>query len=93
MVGKAAAKGAKVILLPELYSSHYFGQSEDVAKYEFAKLRNRVSFQVLSVLGKNGVVRIVLFFKKRMIGYCFEEREKTNVERPDRSGFFQNNFI
>ena len=32
-VKDAANKGAEVILLPELYSSHYFCQSEDVDNF------------------------------------------------------------
>ena len=35
-VTQAAQQGAEVICLPELYSSHYFCQSEDVANFELA---------------------------------------------------------
>lgn len=68
-VKQAADKGAEVILLPELYSSHYFCQSEDVANFEFAEPRNGVSFQEFSALAKElGIVIIVPFFEKRMSG-------------------------
>ena len=33
-IRKAASGGAQVICLPELYSSHYFCQSEDVANFD-----------------------------------------------------------
>jgi N-carbamoylputrescine amidase len=33
----AANQGAEVITLPELYSSHYFCQSEDVDNFAFAE--------------------------------------------------------
>ena len=36
-VKDAANKGAEVILLPELYSSHYFCQSEDVDNFALAE--------------------------------------------------------
>ncbi|WP_031428187.1 carbon-nitrogen hydrolase [Flavimarina sp. Hel_I_48] len=68
-VRDAAAKKAEVILLPELYSSHYFCQSEEVANFEFAEPRDGVSFQEFSALAKElGVVIIVPFFEKRMPG-------------------------
>ncbi len=68
-VREAASKGAEVILLPELYSSHYFCQSEDVDNFKFAEPRNGVSFQEFSALAKElGVVLIVPFFEKRMAG-------------------------
>lgn len=68
-VTKAAKKGAEVICLPELYSSHYFCQSEDVNNFEFAEPLYDVSFQEFSKLAKQlGVVIIVPFFEKRMVG-------------------------
>ncbi len=36
-VKKAAKEGAQVICLPELYSSHYFCQSEDVDNFALAE--------------------------------------------------------
>ncbi|MFM1877379.1 MAG: formamidase [Bacteroidota bacterium] len=65
----AAAGGAKVICLPELYSSHYFCQSEDVANFELAEPLYDISYQTFSALAKElGVVIIVPFFEKRMAG-------------------------
>ncbi|HZW63628.1 MAG TPA: carbon-nitrogen hydrolase [Flavobacteriaceae bacterium] len=68
-VEKAAEKGAEVICLPELYSSHYFCQSEDVANFAFAESLYSTSFTAFSALAKKlGVVIVVPFFEKRMAG-------------------------
>ncbi|WP_242117433.1 carbon-nitrogen hydrolase [Aestuariivivens sediminicola] len=68
-VRKAAGKGAEVICLPELYSSHYFCQSEDTANFALAEPLYSTSFKAFSDLSKSlGVVIIVPFFEKRMSG-------------------------
>lgn len=68
-VKDAANKGAEVISLPELYSSHYFCQSENVANFELAEPLYSTSFIAFSALAKElGVVIIVPFFEKRMAG-------------------------
>ena len=68
-VRKAAQQGAEVISLPELYSSHYFCQSEDIANFELAEPLYSTSFIAFSELAKElGVVIIVPFFEKRMAG-------------------------
>ncbi|NVK83569.1 MAG: carbon-nitrogen hydrolase [Cytophagia bacterium] len=68
-VTKAANEGAEVILLPELYSSHYFCQSEDTDNFALAEPLYDVSFKAFSALAKElGVVIIVPFFEKRMAG-------------------------
>lgn len=68
-IREAAAKGAEVISLPELYSSHYFCQSEDVSNYALAEPLGDVSFTAFSAVAKElGVVIIVPFFEKRMAG-------------------------
>ena len=64
-VRKAAGKGAEVICLPELYSSHYFCQSEDTANFALAEPLYSTSFKAFSNLSKSfGVVIIVPFFEK-----------------------------
>ena len=66
-VRDAAKEGAEVISLPELYSSHYFCQSEDINNFSLAEPLYDVSFQAFSKLAKElGVVIIVPFFEKRM---------------------------
>ncbi|MDC6386250.1 acyltransferase [Flagellimonas taeanensis] len=68
-VRKAAAKGAEIISLPELYSSHYFCQSEDTENFSLAEPLYSTSFNAFSALAKElGVVIIVPFFEKRMAG-------------------------
>jgi len=68
-VRDAALLGAEVISLPELYSSHYFCQSEDVANFAIAEPLYSTSFIAFSALAKElGVVIIVPFFEKRMAG-------------------------
>jgi N-carbamoylputrescine amidase len=68
-VRDAASQGAEVISLPELYSSHYFCQSEDVDNFALAEPLYGTSFIAFSALAKElGVVIIVPFFEKRMAG-------------------------
>ena len=68
-VEKAAGQGAEVICLPELYSSHYFCQSEDVENFALAEPLYSTSFKAFSALAKAlNVVIIVPFFEKRMQG-------------------------
>ena len=68
-VREAAKQGAEVISLPELYSSHYFCQSEDVDNFALAEPLYSTSFTAFSALAKElGVVIIVPFFEKRMVG-------------------------
>ena len=68
-VRDAASQGAEVISLPELYSSHYFCQSEDVDNFTLAEPLYSTSFIDFSALAKQlGVVIIVPFFEKRMAG-------------------------
>ena len=68
-VREAAKMGAEVISLPELYSSHYFCQSEDVDNFALAEPLYSTSFVAFSALAKElGVVIVVPFFEKRMAG-------------------------
>jgi N-carbamoylputrescine amidase len=68
-VRDAAKQGAEVISLPELYSSHYFCQSEDTENFALAEPLYSTSFIAFGELAKElGVVIIVPFFEKRMAG-------------------------
>ena len=68
-VKKAANEGAEVICLPELYSSHYFCQSEDTDNFALAEPLYSTSFIAFSELAKElEVVIVVPFFEKRMAG-------------------------
>jgi N-carbamoylputrescine amidase len=71
-VRDAANQGAEVITLPELYSSHYFCQSEDVDNFALAEPLYSTSFIAFSALAKElGVVIIVPFSKKN--GWCLSQ--------------------
>lgn len=66
---KAAGQGAQVICLPELYSAHYFCQSETVENFKYAEPLDGISFQAFSALAKKlGVVIEVPFFERRTAG-------------------------
>lgn len=68
-IRKAAEQGAEVICLPELYSSHYFCQSEDVSNFALAEPLGDVSFTAFSSLAKELKVAVIVpFFEKRMAG-------------------------
>jgi len=68
-VRRSAAEGAEVICLPELYSSHYFCQSEDTENFALAEPLYGTSFNAFSKLAKElGAVIIVPFFERRMAG-------------------------
>jgi N-carbamoylputrescine amidase len=68
-VRDAAAQGAEVIALPELYASHYFCQSEDPRNFDLAEPLSGPSYLAFSRLAKElGAVIIVPFFERRMPG-------------------------
>ena len=68
-VGQAAALGAQVICLPELYRSQYFCQKEDATLFDLAEPlqgSSVTSFQALAA--RLGVAVIVPFFERRAPG-------------------------
>lgn len=68
-IRKAAVKGAHVVCLPELYSSFYFCQSENVDYFDLAEPLHSDSYKAFSALAiELGVVIIVPFFEKRASG-------------------------
>jgi N-carbamoylputrescine amidase len=68
-IKKSASKGAKVICLPELYSSFYFCQEENTRYFELAESLYETTYKAFSSLaGELGVVLIVPFFEKRAPG-------------------------
>ena len=68
-IEKAASEGGQVICLPELYSSFYFCQSENVDYFDLAEPLYGDSFQAFSTQARDlGVVLIIPFFEKRMAG-------------------------
>lgn len=68
-IAKAANEGGQVICLPELYSSFYFCQSENVEYFDLAEPLYGDSFHAFSKQARElGIVLIIPFFEKRMAG-------------------------
>ena len=68
-VEEAARRGAKVICLPELFRSQYFGQREDHAWFDLAESIPGPSTEALSEVAKqHNVVIMVPIFERRTAG-------------------------
>lgn len=68
-IKKAAAKGAQVICLPELFRSQYFCQSENIDYFDLAESIPGPTTETLSLVAKqNKVVLIAPIFEKRTSG-------------------------
>jgi N-carbamoylputrescine amidase len=68
-VGEAAAKGAQVICLQELFRSQYFCQKEDASLFDLAETVPGPSTEALSAVAKRaGVTVIVPLFERRAPG-------------------------
>jgi N-carbamoylputrescine amidase len=65
----AAAKGAKIVCLQELFRSRYFCQSEDHRNFKLAESIPGLSTEALSVLArKQGIVIVASIFERRSAG-------------------------
>ena len=68
-ISRAAAKGAQVICLPELYSTHYFCQKEDIDNFKYAEPLDGPTYQTFSALAsKLGIALVIPFFERRATG-------------------------
>jgi N-carbamoylputrescine amidase len=68
-VGDAAARGAQVVCLPELFQTQYFCQREDAALFDLAEPIPGASSQKLAAAAKkNAVVLVASLFEKRAPG-------------------------
>lgn len=68
-IEEAAAKGAKVVCLPELFRSQYFCQHEDAANFDLAEPVPGPTTEALGSLAKNlSVVIIAPVFERRATG-------------------------
>jgi len=68
-VREAAGKGAAVIVLPELFRSRYFCQSEDATHFALAEAVPGPSTEALAELARElGVVVVASLFEKRAAG-------------------------
>lgn len=68
-IRQAAARGARLICLPELYRSPYFCQTEDPRFFDLAETPDGPSAQAFSALARElGVVLVVPIFERRAPG-------------------------
>jgi N-carbamoylputrescine amidase len=68
-VRQAAAQGAQIVCLPELFQTQYFCQREDAALFDLAEPIPGASTAKLSELAKHlGIVLIASLFEKRAAG-------------------------
>ena len=68
-VADAAAKGAHVVCLPELFQTQYFCQREDAALFDLAEpIPGPTSNKLAEVAKKLGIVLIASLFEKRAPG-------------------------
>src|SRR5436190_9755447 len=68
-VREAAGKGAQMVVLPELFRSLYFCQTEDHAKFELAEAIPGPSTETLGALARElGVVIVASLFEWRTAG-------------------------
>jgi len=69
LVQEASGKGAKVICLPELFSTRYFCQTEDTEKFDLAEtIPGETTKQFSDIAAKHKVIIIVPIFEKRAAG-------------------------
>ena len=67
----AASQGAQIICLPELFTSEYFCQIEEIDRFDLAETIPGPSTEQASALAKElGVVLIVPVFERRAPGLC-----------------------
>jgi len=72
LVEKAAAQGAQIICLPELFRSTYFCQREDVALFDLAEPVPGPSTEAFAAVAKRaGVAIVVPVFERRSAGIYY----------------------
>ena len=68
-IDEAAAAGAQIVCLPELFRSRYFCQTEDHAKFDLAEPIPGPSTEALSAAAKrHGIVIVGSLFERRAAG-------------------------
>src|SRR5450755_2934722 len=69
LVRQAAARGAEIVCLPELFQTQYFCQREDAALFDLAEpIPGATSEKLAAAALKNKVVLIASLFEKRAPG-------------------------
>ena len=80
-VGEAAAAGAKVVCLPELFRSRYFAQTEDARVFDLAEPVPGPSTEALGKAAKRaGVVVIAPVFERRAPGLYHNSAATIDVD-------------
>ena len=80
-VGEAAAAGAKVVCLPELFRSRYFAQTEDARVFDLAEPVPGPSTEALGKAAKQaGVVVIAPVFERRAPGLYHNSAATIDVD-------------
>lgn len=68
-IRKAAAKGARLVVLSELHTSHYFCQTENADNFDLAEAIPGPSTEYFGKLSKElGIVLVISLFEKRAPG-------------------------
>ena len=68
-IGQAAAQGAQVVCLPELFQTQYFCQREDTALFDLAEpIPGPTTARLSEAAARHGVVLIASLFEKRAPG-------------------------
>ena len=68
-IGQAAAEGAQVVCLPELFQTQYFCQREDTALFDLAEpIPGPTTARLSEAAARHGVVLIASLFEKRAPG-------------------------
>jgi len=69
LVGAAAARGAQVVCLPELFQTQYFCQREDAALFDLAEpIPGPASERLAEAARRHGVVLVASLFERRAPG-------------------------
>jgi N-carbamoylputrescine amidase len=81
-IRRAAAEGAKLICLPELFRSRYFCQSENAANFALAESVPGPSSDALAALAAElGVTVVASFFERRAAGLFHNTAAVIDAER------------
>lgn len=68
-IGKAADRGAQLVILPELHNSTYFPQNEDPSNFDHAECIPGQSTELFSqIASKHNIVLVTSLFERRAAG-------------------------
>ena len=105
MIRQAAKKGARIVCLPELFSTHYFPQAETADKSAYAERASGETASAMAKLARElGIILIVPFYELGADGkyyntaLLFGERGKLlgryhKVHLPHDPGFYEKSYF